>query len=176
MTESRVPVEATQTASGVRRSPAHEGLRAGALGATVVWLWFFASDMINGTPLHLTANFGRGLMGFVGATGNGPIWQPVLVFTIAHFVYWCLLAVIVLKLIHAATTNPSVLGLGATVFILFQFLFVGITAILSNSGMGTFAWPSVWLGNIAGWVAAWWLIAHRHPELRDELRHMNDDN
>jgi hypothetical protein len=84
--------------------------------------------------------------------------------------------VLILKIVRAARGTPSVLGLGTTLFILAQFLFAGITAIFANGGMGIFAWPSVWLGNFAGWTAAWWLILHSHPELRDEFRHMNDES
>ncbi len=162
-----------ESSPSVARSHTHEGLRAGILGATVVWLWLFASDWLNGTPFHLLAMFGRGLLDLIGA-GNGPEWIPVVAFTVIHFAYWCLLAVIILKFVHAAKGNPSVLGLGATLFILAQFLFAGITAILSNSGLGAFAWPSVWLGNFAGWTAAWVLILSRHHELYDEFRRMNE--
>ena len=133
-------------------------------------------DWLHGTPLHLVAMFGRGVLGLGGGAVDGPMWQSVLAFTIVHFAYWCLLAVITLKMVHAASGNPSVLSLGATLFILFQFLFVGITAIMSNAGLGVFAWPSVLLGNFAGWAAAWWFIVRRHPELRTEVRHINDDN
>ena len=167
-------LDSTTTAKHPTRSSAHQGLQAGALGATVVWLWFAVSDWLNGSPLHLATMFGRGLLDLVGGA-TASIWPPVLVFTIVHFAYWVLLAVIILKFVEAARGNPSVLGLAATLFILAQFLFAGITAILSNGGLGVFAWPSVWLGNFAGWAAAWWLIERHHPELRGEFRHMNDD-
>lgn len=156
------------------RSHVHERLMAGALGASVVWLWFLVSNWLNGSPWHVLAMFGRGLLDLVGA-GNSPMWVAVAIFTIFHFAYWCLFAAIILKFVYAARRNPSVLGLAATVFILAQFLFAGLTAILSDSGLGAFAWPSIWLGNFAGFAAAWWLIVQRHPELREEARHMNDD-
>lgn len=173
MSDLNNPTDSSQSMPRMPHAPAHEGLRAGAVGATVVWLWFYVSDWLTGTPLHLAAMFGQGMLEIVGA-GTGPAWQSVVTFTIVHFAYWCLLAVIILSIVHAARANPSVLGLGATLFILAQFLFAGLTAIISNSGMGAVAWPSVWLGNFAGWAAAWWLIVRRHPELRDEVRHMND--
>ena len=163
------------TASG-RRSPSHEAIRAGALGATVVWLWLFVSDWLHGTPWYLATLFGRGLLGVVDGAGAISRLQAVMAFTIAHFVYWCVLAVVVLAVVRAAVRTPAVLSLGITVFILFQFLFVGVTAILANSGLGVFAWPSVLLGNIAGWAVAWWYILRRHPELGGEVRRMNDDD
>ncbi|MEO7103389.1 MAG: hypothetical protein ABI311_08365 [Gemmatimonadaceae bacterium] len=156
------------------RSHAHEGLMAGALGATVVWVWLLASDWLNGSPWHILTMFGRGILDLVGA-GNSASWVAVAIFTVVHFAYWCLIAAIILKFVYAAAKNPSVLGLAATIFILSQFLFAGLTAIFSDAGLGIFAWPSIWLGNFAGFTAAWWLIVQRHPELREEARHMNDD-
>ena len=156
------------------RSHAHEGLLAGALGATVVWVWLLVSNWLVGSPWHVLAMFGHGILDLIGA-GNVPTWGAVTIFTIVHFAYWCLFAAIILQFVHAAARNPSVLGLAATVFILAQFLFAGLTAIISDAGLGLFAWPSIWLGNFAGFAAAFWLIVERHPELREEVRHMNDD-
>ena len=156
------------------RSHAPEGLMAGALAATVVWVWFLVSNWVHGTTWHVITMFGRGMLDLIGA-GSSPRWVAVAIFTIVHFAYWCLIAVIIVRLVNAAAKNPSVLGLAATLFILAQFFLVGVTAMLSDSGLGMFAWPSIWLGNFVGFCAASWLIVERHPELREEARHMNDD-
>jgi len=171
MSETLIAPAISQSES---RSHAHEGLLAGALGASVVWIWFFVSNWLNGSPWHVLAMFGRGILALVGG-GSSPTWAAVTAFTVFHFAYWCIFAAIILKFVYAAKRNPSVLGLAATVFILAQFLFAGLTAIISDSGLGAFAWPSIWLGNLAGFGAAWWLIVQHHPELRGEARHMNDE-
>jgi hypothetical protein len=145
------------------------------LGATVVWLWVFVVGWLNGSPLRLAALLGRGVTHIVGITATVPVWVAVIVFTVLHFICWSGLAALTVLAIRVAARTPPVLLLGAVIAILFQLALFGITLIFANDGLGGFAWPSIFLANIAGLAVTWWYIVRRHPEIRTELARAEDD-
>jgi hypothetical protein len=104
-----------------------------------------------------------------------PAWIAVIVFTVLHFVAWCGLAEITVIVLRVAVRTPAVLLLTAVITILFLLAFFGITLIFANDGLGGFAWPSIYLGNVVGLAVMWWYIARWHPEVRTELAHVHDD-
>ncbi len=161
--------------AGPERAPSHEVLRAGALGAVVVWLWIFLIGAINGAPLRLAALIGSGLMHIVRASST-PEWIAVLVFTVFHFVVWFGLAEVMAVVIRVAVGTPAVLLLAAVVAILLLLALVGITMIFASDGLGGgFAWPAIYVGSILGLATTSWYLLRWHPEVRAELAHVDDD-
>lgn len=153
----------------------HEVLRAGALGAAVVWLWIFIIGALNGAPLRLATLIGSGLTHVV-RVASAPQWVAVVVFTIFHFVVWCGIAGVMTVVLRVALRTPAVLLLAIVVTILVLLALVGVTTIFASEGLGGgFAWPAIYLGSILGLAATAWYLLRWHPEVRTELAHVDDD-
>jgi len=161
--------------AGQEGTHSHEVLRAGALGGAVVWLWVFLIGALNGDPLRLAAFIGGGLTHIVGVRA-APAWAAVVVFTVLHFIAWLGLALASVVVIRVAVHTPAVLLLALVIGILVLLALAGVTTIFGSDGLGAaFAWPSIYAGSILGLGAMWWYLVHRHPEVRSELAHVNDD-
>jgi len=154
------------------RPPSHERLRAGLLGAAVVWLWVFASDLASGMPLRTATFLGRGVISL--AAPGAPEWASVVAFTIVHCGLWTLVATLLLVAVHVARSTPQVLMFVIVVFILLQLAITALTMALSQGTLGVLAWRSVFVGNALGWAATLWYIIRWHPELRSEFAHSED--
>lgn len=161
----------TQVAHPGTASPVipHEGLRAGLLAATVVWLWLFVIDAISGTPLSTSTFFGWGILSIDG-TSPLPTWAKVLAFTIFLYLVWILVGWFVARMVRAAPGQPTLLILVVVVIALLQLASVAAATTLSQVGLGRAAWTDFFVGELLGWVAVLWYIARHHPELRGELR------
>lgn len=157
------------------RSHSREVFRAGALGAVVVWFWILIIGALNGDPLRVATMIGGGLTHVVGARAT-PEWVAVAVFTVFHFVVWFAIAEIVAVVLRVATGTPAVLLLAAVITILVLLALVGITMIFASEGLGgVFAWTAIYAGSIIGLATAASYIIRRHPEVRGELAHVDDD-
>jgi hypothetical protein len=161
--------------AGPERGHSHEVLRAGALGAVVVWLWILLIGAINGAPLRLATMIGSGLTHIVRVPST-PEWVAVLVFTVFHFVVWIGIADVMTVVLRVAVRTPAVLLLAAVVTILLLLALVGVTMIFASEGLGGwFAWLAIYVGSILGLATTAWYILRWHPEVRTELEHVDDD-
>ena len=177
MALSRTPDDVSHFMVATQRTHTHEVLRAGMLGATVVWLWIFLIGTLSGSPLRLATLLGRGVTHIVGVRSTVPEWVAVIVFTALHFIIWYGLAEVSVVVLRVAVRTPAVLLLAAVVGILVMLGLVGITMIFASTGLGAaFAWTSIYLGSILGLTTMWWYLVHRHPEVRTELAHVDDDS
>jgi hypothetical protein len=165
----------THFASNGERAHPHEVLRAGVLGAVVVWFWILIIGALNGDPLRVATMIGSGLTHVVGVRAT-PGWVAVLVFTVFHFVVWLGIAKVIAVVLRVAVGTPAVLMLATVVSILVLLALVGITMIFASEGLGdVFAWSAMYAGSIIGLTTAAWYILHHHPEVRGELAHVDDD-
>lgn len=155
------------------RPPAHERIRTGLLGAASVWLWVCLSDWVSGTPFRTATFFGRAVLSHVDP--GAPVWQSVIAFTVVHGALWTGVATVVLLGVHMAARTPPVLMFVVVVFILLQLAIVAFTTALAQGQLGALAWRSVFIGNAVGWSVMWWYIIRRHPELRNEIAHVQDE-
>lgn len=158
-----------------QRAPSHEMLRAGALGAAVVWFWILIIGALNGAPLRLATLIGGGLTHIVRVPST-PEWVAVVVFTVFHFVVWFGIAEVITVVLRTAVRTPAVLLLAAVVTILLLLALVGVTMIFASDGLGGgFAWLAIYVGSILGLAATSWYLLRWHPEVRTELAHVDDD-
>ncbi len=154
---------------------AHEVLRAGVLGAAVVWFWILLVGAVNGGPLRLATLIGGSFTSVVSGQ-SAPQWVAVAVFTVFHLAVWLGIAELSVIVIQAAARTPAVLMLAAVVGILLLLAIAGVTAMFESGGLGaTFAWPAIYMGSILGLCVMWWYLLRKHPEVRAELAHVNDD-
>jgi len=74
-------------ATPVRRSlrTTHEGLRAGLVGAAVVWLWLFVDDRLSHATLRTPVLLGRALLSIDRFGPATPPWEAVFAFTVVHY-------------------------------------------------------------------------------------------
>ena len=150
--------------------PGSEAVRFGLVGATAIWLWLLAVDVIAGAPLHTSGVLGQEVLGIILASVHASLLAGVVAFTIAHYALWQLVGRLVVRAITADARSPGIL-LGATViFILLQLLFVGITQIFNETLLRRHAWPALFGGNVIGFLVAGAYLLRRHPELRSQLR------
>ena len=155
------------------RPSAHERILAGLLGAATVWLWVCLSDWLSGAPFRTATFFGRAVLSHVDP--GAPVWQSVIAFTLVHCALWTGVAALLLLGVHMAARTPPVLMFVIVVFILLQLAIVALITALSQGQLGALAWRSVFIGNAVGWLVLWWYVIRRHPELRNEMTHMQDE-
>jgi hypothetical protein len=153
--------------AGTRRR--HEGLAAGAIGATAVWAWLLVSDMHSRIPFSTPAFLGRGLLSVDAPRAHLLAVAGVIAFTIAHYALWMGVGALIMAAVRRAARAPSILLAVILLLILSQFLFVGVTAILAQGRLGAAAWRDLLIGDAIGWGAFAWYVLRTHTELRGEL-------
>ena len=129
-----------------------EGLIAGVIGATVIAVWFFILDLIQGRPFYTPMVLGTALFGGEnGLTGPEPFhtsWDPTLMFTWVHGMVFVFIGGIVSLLLGLAERNPN-LGFGILLlFVILEFGFIMAALILAEPILGLLAWPAVFIGNL----------------------------
>ena len=134
----------------------HDSLREGAvLGVIVaagIWLWLAGIDAIAGQPFRT--------FHVLGGTA---------LFTVLHCALCLAYGVVATAFVHGARREPSLIIGAALAFLILQFAFAMIAALMSQIGLGELAWVRIVGGNLVGAVLTLLVLSRRHP-LRDELR------
>jgi hypothetical protein len=161
--------------AGTDAAPAshHDGMVAGLLGATAVWVWLLLCDAVAGHPLHTAASFGAGLLSLNSRVGGVSLLGGTIAFTIVHYLVWIGLGALVMSGVRAAARTPAVLIFMFFVFCLLQLAFVAFTALMAARGLGASAWWLVFAGNVIGCAITWWYILRHHPEIRTEFHEID---
>jgi hypothetical protein len=147
-----------------------EGTIAGAIAATGVALWFFVGDVIAGavpTPALLGSALAN-VLG-AGAVAASPL-AAALAYTVVHYAAFIALGVGAAALVHRARRDATVLAAALLGFVVAEFSFVGVLALLNAlTSTGALTWPQLAVGNLVGCalLGAW--LWRRHPALRGEL-------
>lgn len=137
-----------------------EATDAGFLGTIAVLFWFLLLDLMAGQPLGTPNLIGRMLLGFPADPGLD--YLAIVAFMVLTLVLLNLLALVIVGLVHFAIRQPTMLFALLLLFVMFEFLFVGVTyVILRGAGM-----PSPWLplmgANIVAVVAMGWYLKRTH--------------
>lgn len=122
-----------------------EGLKLGAIVATITWLWLAVIDALSGDPLHTATALGG-----------------VVAFTVVHYVLNMAYALSLVSLIHGAMRYPSLILVALIGFAMIEIGFIMLTAALSYF-LGGIAWVSIFGGSVIGAALAFQLLARRHP-------------
>jgi hypothetical protein len=153
-----------------RHSILREGLIAGALGATIVAVWFLISDLIARemfyTPAALWSAFAHGARDAADVQINT---FTVGVYTMIHFAAFIVVGLIAAALVHQAERQPPfLLGL-ALLLVTFQVHFIGLLAIVANWLLESLAWWNVLIGNLLAAGAMGVYLWRQHPGIKREL-------
>lgn len=149
-----------------------EGIVAGVLSATVIAIWLFVVDAIAGHPLLTPTVLGRGLYSVFG--GLRPSDTPgmyIALYTVFHYVAFCVIGIIVASIVHAARRTPGVMAGFLVVFVAFELGFYGLAAALSvNTRLQNLAWYQIGAANLVAAVVMFWFMWARHPEVKGHIR------
>ena len=155
-----------------RHHAIREGIIAGVLGATSVALWFLILDVIAGRPFHTPAVLGTALLGVLGPAGNEGTVTHVVVYTLFHYAIFCAAGILLTVVAHQAAVESSVLAGFLILFVAFELVFYGFTALLSQRELlGDLAWYQIGIGNLLAAAAMGTYLWRTHPTLGREFSH-----
>jgi hypothetical protein len=129
-----------------------EGVALGLAVATTIWVWLALVDALAGEPFHTFTTLGG-----------------ITVFTVAHYLLNVAYAVVIVAAVHGAVRQPNLIIALAFGFVMVQFVFAMVTAVLSNFGLGDLAWIRIFGGSLLGGVVTFVILSRKHP-LRAQLR------
>ncbi len=149
-------------------SPAtREGVIAGLLGAAVVAIFYFAIDLTRGLPMLTPSVLGEvfvlrlpdASMSTVNATA-------VAAYTGVHLLLFLAFGLLLAGIATRAETNSVARYALLQVFLVFEFVFLGLLAVASETTRGLFPLWSVLTANTLAAVIMALYIWRNHPRLR----------
>ena len=147
-----------------------EGVRAGLLGAGAVALWFLGVDLITGRAFHTPAVLGESLLGLVGLTRNGSMFNYVALYTVWHVVTFVLLGIVVAWIINASEREPSALVGLFFLFLAFELGFHLYVYTLSLRGQSVdIAWYQIGAANLLAALVMGRYLFRAHPGALHQL-------
>ena len=162
MTTSALPSLRTHSTSA-------EGVKAGALGATGVAVWFFVVDAIAGDLLYTPRAMGDALARALGLGVPDPT-MAILGYTIFHYTAFIVVATIVAAIVHRSMTDPTILAAALLVFVASEAAFYAFMAALNASNLfGRFGWFQIAASNVVGAGLVGVYLWRTHPGLKETL-------
>ncbi len=148
-----------------------EGLLTGLIGAAVVALWFFVTDMAQGRPLSTPSILGQVFLYGVGVPEVSPAQTgPVVAYTALHIGAFLLFGVMLTKLIHLAMSSPLARFGLLVIAVCFELFFVFMTYAVFHATRYLFPWWSVLAANSLSLLAMGAFLVKRHPGLRRQFQ------
>jgi hypothetical protein len=145
-----------------------EGITAGVIGASIVAIWFFILDVIEGRPFYTPTTLGTALFSGREALSSGEHLHPftaTVMYTWVHLLVFAVIGVVASGLLNWVEKNPSV-GFGTLLFfVFFVFFFVVSSFIFASPILGALAWPAVLGGNLLAAGGMGLYLWYRHPKL-----------
>ncbi len=153
-----------------------EGIYAGVLSATTIAIWLFIVDTIEGRPFFTPDVLGSGMLRFLGAPRmTDTLALHVAFYTIFHYVAFAIIGIIVAWIVHQARRSPAILAGFLIMFVVVEFGFYGLAAMLSaNSVLGTVAWYQIMVANLLASIVMFTFMWMRHPDLKGQFTHALD--
>ena len=154
------------SARPLHHSAVREGVIAGALGASVVAVWFLGVDVIAGHPLRTPELLGRALISVLGPLGGEGAFTYIAAYTVFHYLAFAVIGTLAAIAIHWSEREPTVLAGFAILFVVVEIGFYGLVGFLSEPGiLGGIAWYQVLLGNLLSAAVMGGYLWSAHPRL-----------
>jgi hypothetical protein len=99
-----------------------EGVLAGAVGATVIAVWFLIIDTVTGHPFYTPRLLGRGIISVLGRAMPDTALTEVIGYTIVHYAIFALIGIIVVAIIHQSERTPGILAGLLVLFVIFELV------------------------------------------------------
>lgn len=148
-----------------------EGLIAGLVGAGLVAIWFLGVDALLREPLFTPGALGSAL--FLGADGPEGVRigaATVAGYTVVHLAAFLLFGVVASGLVTQAEKFPPLVFALLLLFVAFEVLFVGLSALLGVWLLEELAWWSVLAGNLLAAAGMGTYLWRAHPVLQERIR------
>jgi hypothetical protein len=146
-----------------------EGFIAGVIGATSVALWFLFVDLVAAHPFYTPEVLGRSLLSVLGPDRGDSTMMVVSIYTIFHYAAFILSGIIATAIIHAGRQQSAVLAGALILFVAFELGFYGLTALLSESALGSLAWYQIGAANLIATLLMGAYLWRIHPSLGRRL-------
>ncbi|HEY5086947.1 MAG TPA: hypothetical protein VII66_06235 [Gemmatimonadaceae bacterium] len=148
-----------------------EGICAGMLSATAIAIWLLIVDTIQRRPFFTPDVLGSGLLRFLGAPRmSDTMALHVGFYTVFHYISFAIIGVIVAWIVHQARRTPAILAGFLIMFVVVEFGFYGLAAMLSaNSVLGGIAWYQIMVANLLASLVMFTFMWMRHPELKGQF-------
>ena len=148
-----------------------EGILAGLLSATTIAVWILIVDTIERHALFTPNALGSGLMRFVGAPHmSDTVAMHVAFYTVFHFVSFAIIGVVVAWIVHQARRTPAILAGFLILFVVVEFGFYGLAAMLSATNvLGGLAWYQIMVANLLASLVMFSFMWIRHPGLKEQF-------
>lgn len=148
-----------------------EGFVAGLIGAVSVAAWFLIVDVIAGQPFFTPAMLGDAL--FWRQTDPAQVqiaFSTVIAYTMVHVLAFVAAGILAAFVVHQVESFPATLYIVVAVFMVFEFGFYVLIAIVARPLLGALAWTNVAAGNLIAAAGMGYYLWYRHPRLRERLR------
>jgi len=157
------------------RPLAREGAIVGAIGATVIAVWFGFIDIFFGGGALFTPNtLGHALLNVLRVTPPNT-FVAVAVYTVFHYSAFAVLGMTAAMIVNYARREPSILLGFVVLFAATEVGFYAFVSLLQQvTALGGFAWYNVMGGNLLAAIAMGVYLLRAHPELREQFAHAID--
>jgi len=154
-----------------RHSVLGEGTDVGIIGGLTVALWFLVLDLLAGHPFQTPSLLGQVvLFGNRSPDTTSPAFGAILIYTAFHFLVFSLLGMGLVALVHWGTRNAVVRYALLPVFLVFEVMFYGLLAVLSERTHELFPFWGVIAANTLAAVTMGLYLWLKHPELRRSIQ------
>ncbi len=154
-----------------RQRIVREGFIAGLIGAGAVAGWFLIVDVIAGRPFFTPAVLGSAV--FFGLRDPATVsisFQSVSMYTAMHVLVFLFVGTVASAMIAEAEKSPGALWLLIEFFIVFEFGFNGVVALMFTPLLAALAWANVAVGNLIAAICMGYYLWRARPALRQSLR------
>ena len=110
-------------------------------------------------------------MRFLGAPRTtDTMAMHVAFYTVFHYVSFAIIGIIVAWIVHQARRTPAILAGFLVMFVVVEFGFYGLAALLSASSvLGEIAWYQIMAANLLASIVMFSFMWMRHPELKGQF-------
>ncbi len=148
-----------------------EGLVTGLIGAGSVAAWFLIVDTVAGRPFFTPAALGSAVFfGLRDPTTVTISFQAVILYTIVHLSAFLVVGTIASAMVAEAEKTPHVLWLLVEFFIVFEFGFYAVVALLFAPLLAVLALANVAARNLIAAGGMGYYLWRAHPVLRQAVR------
>lgn len=147
-----------------------DGLVAGLIGAGSVAVWFLLVDIFAGKPLFTPAVIGSAA--FFGLRDPVELvvsMQPVLLYSVVHIFAFAVVGIIASTMLAETERDPHLSWLLVEFFVVLEFGFYAVVALLFTPLLAALAWVNVAVGNLIAAVTMGYYLWRVRPGLRHAL-------
>ena len=149
-----------------------EGIISGAIGATVVAVWFLILDTMQSRPLHTPEILGATLFSLLGPPFSESEGMRILGYTIFHYLVFCAFGTLLVFIVHRSRREPNILAGLLVMFVTFELGFYFFAAMLGEPELlGDLGWYQIAIGNLLSAAAMGVWIFRTHPMLSQDFAH-----